>query len=276
MFELGKRNELRILRESPFGVYLDSGDGGGILLPKSQVPEGAQIGDKLRVFVYLDTEDQVIATLHHPLAEVGKFARLKVKAINDVGAFLDWGLQKDLFLPFSQQQKPVTEGLWVNVFLYIDNTGRIAATTKVDRYIASNPTELSKDLLVEMLPWRMTDLGMLCIINDRYEGMIHRQDLTQHLSLGKRLSGYVKQIRDDGMIDLMLSPAGYKRVGTVSEKLLDAMQQNNGFCSLGDKSAPEAINARFGCSKKAYKMAIGQLLKEGKIKIGEDGLYLTD
>lgn len=276
MFELGKRNELRVLRESPFGVYLDSGDGGGILLPKSQVPEGTQIGDKLRVFVYLDTEDHVIATLAHPLAEVGKFARLRVKAINDVGAFLDWGLQKDLFLPFSEQQKPVTEGTWVNVYLYIDNTSRIAATTKVDRYLESNPTDLSKEMLVEMLPWRMTDLGMLCIINDRYEGLIHRQDLTQHLSLGKRLVGYVKQIRDDGMIDLMLTPPGYKRVGSVSEKLLDDLTQNNGHCPLGDKSPPEAINARFGCSKKAYKMAIGQLLKEGKIKIGDDGLYLID
>jgi predicted RNA-binding protein (virulence factor B family) len=129
-------------------------------------------------------------------------------------------------------------------------------------------------MLVEMLPWRMTDLGMLCIINDRYEGLIHRQDLTQHLKLGQRLTGYIKHIREDDQIDLMLTPPGYKRVGSVADKLLADMESNNGFCSLGDKSPPEAINARFGCSKKAYKMAIGQLLKEGKIQIEADGLRL--
>lgn len=274
MFELGKRNQLTVLRESPYGVYLETGDGGGILLPRSEVPEGTKPGDKLRVFVYLDSQDQEIATLAHPKAEVGQFARLRVKETTPIGAFLDWGLSKDLLMPFSEQQRDVTEGLWVNVFIYIDNSNRIAASMKTDRYLESNPTDLNKEMLVEMLPWRMTDLGMLCIINDRYEGLIHRQDLTQHLKLGQRLTGYVKQVREDGQIDLMLTPPGYKRVGSVADKLLAELEANSGFCPLGDKSPPEAINARFGCSKKAYKMAIGQLLKEGKIQIEADGLRL--
>ncbi len=203
MFELGKRNRLKVIRETQHGVYLDAGDGSGILLPRSEVPEGTRIGDRLLVFIYLDTKDQKIATLAHPGASVGEFARLRVKEVNDTGAFLDWGLSKDLFLPFAQQIKPVREGLWVNVYLYIDNTGRIAATTKTDRYLEKSPSGLDTGDLVELLPWRMTDLGMLCIVDQRYEGMIHRQDLTQELKLGRKVPGYVKQIRPDGRISLM-------------------------------------------------------------------------
>jgi predicted RNA-binding protein (virulence factor B family) len=274
VFELGKRNELKVLRESPYGVYLDTGDGGGILLPKGEVPEGTKPGDKLRVFIYLDTEDQEIATLRHPKAELGQFARLKVTSVTQVGAFLDWGLQKDLFLPFGEQQKPVTEGLWVNVFIYIDNTGRLAATTKTDRYLETDTSELAKDMVVEILPWRMTDIGMLCIINDRFEGLIHRQDLTQHLSLGKRIPGYIKQVRDDGRVGLMLQAPGYKRVGSLADQIVADLEAHGGVCSLGDKSDPVAINDRFGCSKKAFKMAIGQLLKEGKLAQDDRGIRL--
>ncbi len=276
MFELGKRNLLKVLRASPYGLYLDAGDGTGILLPNNEVPQDANIGDRLRVFVYLDSEDQEIATLQHPLAQVGEFARLKVKEVNDIGAFLDWGLAKDLFLPYAEQRQPVRPGLWVNVYLYVDNSGRIAATTKTDRYLEQNPTDLNVGDLVELMPWRMTDLGMLCIVDHRYEGLIHRQDLTQHLKLGYRTPGYIKQVRADGRIGLMLQAPGYGRVDGLAYQILEDLRENRGFVALNDKSAPDAINERYGCSKKAFKMAIGQLLKKEKIDQDDKGLHLVE
>lgn len=276
MFELGKRNLLKVLRESPYGLYLDAGDGTGILLPNNEVPQSANVGDRLRVFVYLDSEDQEIATLQHPLAQVGEFARLKVKEVNDIGAFLDWGLAKDLFLPYAEQRQPVRSGLWVNVYLYVDNSGRIAATTKTDRYLEQNPSDLNVGDLVELMPWRMTDLGMLCIVDHRYEGLIHRQDLTQHLKLGYRTPGYIKQVRADGRIGLMLQAPGYGRVGGLAHQILEDLRENRGFVALNDKSSPEAINERYGCSKKAFKMAVGQLLKKDKIDQDDKGLHLVE
>lgn len=276
MFELGKRNQLKVLRQSSYGVYLDAGDGSGILLPASEAPQGVQEGDRLRVFIYLDSQDQEIATLKHPAATVGEFARLRVKEVNNTGAFLDWGLPKDLFLPFAEQLKPVTEGLWVNVFLYIDNTGRIAATTRTDRHLETNPTDLNKGDLVELLPWRMTDLGMLCIVDQRYEGLIHRQDLTQHLKLGHKIPGYIKQIRTDGRIGLMLQKPGYERVDSLAHSILESLRENQEFLPVNDKSAPELINQYFGCSKKAFKMALGQLMKKDKIEQDESGIHLVE
>ena len=276
MFELGKRNLLKVLRTSPYGLYLDAGDGTGILLPNAEVPQNTNIGDRLRVFIYLDSNDQEVATLQHPLAQVGEFARLKVKEVNDVGAFLDWGLAKDLFLPFAEQRQPLRPGLWVNVYLYIDNTGRIAATTKTDRHLEQNPTDLRVGERVELMPWRMTDLGMLCVVDHRYEGLIHKQDLTQQLKLGYRTPGYIKQIRDDGRIGLMLQAPGYERVTGLAHLILEDLRENRGFVPLNDKSAAEAINERYGCSKKAFKMAVGQLLKKEKIDQDNDGLYLVE
>lgn len=276
MFELGKRNLLKVLRESPYGLYLDAGDGTGILLPRAEVPPNTHVGDRLRVFVYLDSNDQEIATLQHPLAQVGEFARLKVKEVNDIGAFLDWGLAKDLFLPYAEQRQPVRAGLWVNVYLYIDNSGRIAATTKTDRYLEQNPTDLKVGDMVELMPWRMTDLGMLCVVDHRYEGLIHKQDLTQHLKLGFRTPGYIKQVRDDGRIGLMLQAPGYERVTGLAHMILEDLRESRGFVPINDKSAPDAINERYGCSKKAFKMAIGQLLKKDKIDQDDKGLHLIE
>lgn len=276
MFELGKRNNLKVLRDSQFGVYLDAGDGSGILLPRSEVPEGTRIGDRLRVFIYLDSQDQEIATLAHPLATVGEFARLRVKEVNNIGAFLDWGLAKDLFLPYAEQLRALQPGDWVNVYLYLDNTGRIAATARTDRHLESNPSDLNAGDLVELLPWRMTDLGMLCIVDQRYQGLIHRQDLTQHLKLGQKIPGYIKQIRPDGRIGLMLQKPGYERVDSLAYAILEALRDNDEFLPVNDKSAPEVINQYFGCSKKAFKMAVGQLLKRDKIEQDGEGLHLID
>lgn len=276
MFELGKRNLLKVLRESPYGLYLDAGDGTGILLPKAEIPANTNVGDRLRVFVYLDSDDHEIATLKHALAQVGEFARLRVKEVNDIGAFLDWGLAKDLLLPFAEQRQPATPGALVNVYLYIDNSGRIAATTKTDRYLEYSPTDLKSGDLVELIPWRMTDLGMLCIVDHRYEGMIHRQDLTQQLKLGAKTPGYVKHIRPDGRIDIMMQAPGYERVTGLAHLILEDLRDRRGFIPLNDKSTPEAINERYGCSKKAFKMAIGQLLKKEKIDQDEKGLHLLE
>lgn len=276
MFELGQRNRLEVMRESPYGVYLDAGDGSGILLPKSEVQPGTAVGDRLNVFVYLDSQDQEIATLAYAAASVGEFARLRVKEVNDLGAFLDWGLSKDLFLPFGEQGKPVQEGAWVNVYLYIDNTGRIACSTKTDRYLESNPSDLKVGDLAELMPWRMTDLGMLCIVNQRYEGLMHHQDLTSHLKLGSKIPGYIKQIRPDGRIGLMLQKPGYDKVSDLAYLILEDLRENRGFVPLNDKSPPSTINDRYGCSKKAFKMAIGSLLKRDKIDQDEQGLHLME
>lgn len=276
MFELGKWNHLRVMRDSQYGIYLDAGDGGGILLPRSEVPSGTVVDDRLRVFVYLDSDDREIATLARPAAAVGEFARLRVKEVNDLGAFLDWGLSKDLFLPYGEQIKPVTAGLWVNVYLYIDNTGRIAASTRTDRYLEKNPTDIQIGDLVEVLPWRMTDLGMICVLNQQFEGLIHHQDLTQQLKLGHKLPGYIKQVRSDGLISVMLQQPGYDRVSSLAHLILDDLREHKGFCPLNDKSSPEAINERYGCSKKAFKMALGSLLKRDKIDQDDKGIHLVE
>ncbi|SEF97749.1 CvfB family protein [Marinobacterium lutimaris] len=274
MIELGQLNRLKVIREVDFGVYLDGGDAGGILLPKKEVPENTRLGDSLQVFVYLDSDDYMVASTRKPRAMVGQFARLRVTDVNKVGAFLDWGMPKELFLPFAEQLRPLTVGEWCTVFIYIDNSERIAASAKTDRFIEKNPTDLKVGQLVELLIARRTDLGYPVIIDHRYEGLLHHQDLFREIKPGQRMSGFIKQLLPDGKIDVMLDKPGYARVDPLAQKVLDYLEANNGHCALGDKSDPDAIRETFGVSKKAYKMAIGSLMKAGRIKQDPEGIHL--
>ncbi|GAA0685120.1 S1 RNA-binding domain-containing protein [Marinobacterium maritimum] len=275
MAETGQFNKLKVIREVEFGVYLDGGDAGGILLPKSEVPEDTRLGDRLSVFVYLDSNDEPIATMRRPRAQVGQFANLKVVEVNKIGAFLDWGLPKDLFLPFNEQVKPLQAGDYVTVFLYLDNTNRIAATAKLEKHLESGE-DYKQAQLVELLVVRPTDIGYQVIIDNRAMGLLHRQDIHRPVRPGQRLSGFIKLMREDGKIDVMLEKPGYGRVDPLAQQVLKYLETRNGHCPLGDKSDPDAIRETFGVSKKAYKMALGQLLKAGRIRQDETGIHLND
>ncbi|WP_027852584.1 CvfB family protein [Marinobacterium litorale] len=274
MIQLGQLNRLQVIREVPFGVYLDGGEAGGILLPKREVPEGCQIGDRLQVFVYLDSDDFMVASSAKPRVMVGQFARLKVSDVNEVGAFLDWGMPKELFLPYAEQLRPLKPGEWCTVYVYIDNSERIAASARTERFLEKNPTDLQVGQLVELLIHRQTDLGYAVIIDHRYSGLLHRQDLFREVRLGQRISGFIKQLLPDGKIDVMLDKPGYQRVDPLARQILDYLEAQGGFCPLGDKSTPEAIRETFGVSKKAFKMALGALMKQGMIRQESDGIYL--
>lgn len=273
MVEIGQFNRLKVMREVPFGVYLDGGEAGGILLPRREVPEGTRIGDSLQVFIYLDSDDFLIASTRKPRALVGQFARLKVTDVNKVGAFLDWGMPKELFLPFAEQLRPLKPGEWVTVYLYIDNSERIAASARTERFLEKNPTDLKPGQLVELLVLRRTDLGYPVIIDHRYEGLLHHQDLFREIRPGQRLSGFIKQLLPDGKIDVMLDKPGYARVDPLVQQILDYLDTHGGHCPLGDKSDPDAIRETFGVSKKAYKMALGALMKAGQITQDETGVH---
>lgn len=274
MVETGCFNKLKVIREVDFGVYLEGGAEGGILLPKPEVPEGTRLGDRLQVFVYLDSDDMPVATLRRPRAQVGQFASLKVVDVNKVGAFLDWGLPKDLFLPFNEQVKPLTIGDYVTVYLYLDNTTRIAASAKLEKHLEPGD-DYTQGQLVELLVVRPTDIGYQVIIDNRAMGLLQHQDIHRPVRPGQRMPGFIKQVRDeDGKIDVMLEKPGYARIDPLAQQVLKYLESRDGFCPLGDKSDPEAIRDLFGVSKKAYKMALGQLMKTGRIRQDETGIHL--
>lgn len=276
MVKIGQFNRLRVMREADFGVYLDGGDLGGILLPAREVPEGCQVDDELDVFIYLDSDDFVVATTRTPMAQVGEFANLKVVEVNKIGAFLDWGLLKDLMLPYAEQRRPLEVGQRVVVRVYLDNSDRLAASTKHDKFLEKLPQGLKVGQPVNFLVCRKTDLGFAVIVDNRYWAMLHQQDLFRTVRIGQLLQGYIKQVLEDGKVDVMLDKPGYGKVDDLSQRILDDLQARGGFSPLGDKSQPEDIYQGFGVSKKAYKMAIGGLMKKGLISIEPDGIRLND
>lgn len=273
MVEIGCFNKLKVIREVDYGVYLEGGREGGIVLPKAEVPPGTRPGDRLQVFVYLDSDDLPVATLRRPKAQRGQFARLQVVDVNEVGAFLDWGLPKELLLPFNEQLKPLTVGDYVTVYLYLDNSQRIAASAKLEKHLQPGD-DYTQGQLVELLLVRPTEIGYQVIIDNRALGLLQQQDIHRPLRPGQRLAGFIKQVREDGKIDVMLDKPGYARVDPLAQQVLNYLEGRNGFCPLGDKSDPEAIRALFGVSKKAYKMALGQLLKAKRIRQDETGIHL--
>lgn len=278
MAEIGKYNTLEVIKEKDFGVYLDAGELGEILLPKRYCPEDLDVGDRIRVFIYLDTDDYLIATTEKPAAIVGEFAMLKVSAVNDVGAFMDWGLPKDVLLPFSEQrQRPVEVGKRYLVHLYLDkNTNRIVASTKIDKFLDNTQPRYKPGQEVQLVIANRTDLGQKAIVEHEHWGMLFRSDILKTIYPGQKFKGYIKEVRPDGKINLSMQKPGYTKVVDTAGEILQMMEEQDGFITVNDKSSPETIFKLFGISKKAFKMAVGALLKQGKITIEPGGLRLKD
>lgn len=273
MAELGKFNTLEIIKETGFGFYLDGGSLGEVLLPFANAPISAEVGDTLQVFIYLDSEDRVIATTQESLGEVGEFVMLKVKQVNKIGAFLDWGLDKDLLVPYSEQRIPLQVGREYLVAIYLDRIhGRITATTKLDRHLDNLPARYSEREEVDIIPVDPTDLGYKVIVNNTHWGVVYKDEMFKKLKRGEKQKGYIKKVREDGKVDIYLNKPGHGKVSDFTSILFEQLQQNDGFMSVTDKSSPETISRLFGVSKKTFKSAVGQLLKKGLINIEATGL----
>ena len=276
MTDIGKINNLKIVKEVDFGIYLDGGEHGEILLPSRYVPENCKVDEILKVFIYLDSEDRFIATTEKPYAMVGDFALLKVVAVGSVGVFLDWGLPKDLLVPFREQSPNMEEGKSYMVRIYVDKkSNRIAATTRLDRYLDNEPACFQAGEEVELLICNQTDIGYKAIINNTHWGVLYTNEVFQPLKSGQVIKGYIKKVRDDNKIDLSLHKPGYERVDDVTEIILNVLKQKGGFLPVTDKSSPETIYKLFGVSKKTYKKAIGAIYKKKLITIENDGIKLS-
>jgi predicted RNA-binding protein (virulence factor B family) len=276
MARLGGMNELVIARKVDFGVYLDADELGDVLLPIRDVPPGAEPGDTLEVFLYRDSEDRLIATTAVPMAMAGRFAYLTVKAIVSFGAFLEWGLLKDLLVPHREQAKPMVMGRSYVVYVYVDpKSSRLAASSRIDRFLDKTEPTYEAGQAVGLLIVARSDLGIKAIVEHAHWGLIHNSDLFRNVEPGQSLRGFVKKMRDDSLIDLALQAPGYGSVGPVADALLAALEEEGGFLPVTDKTAPEEIYRRFGVSKKSYKKALGALYRARRIHIEADGLRLV-
>lgn len=273
MLHIGNYNKLTIARITASGAVFKS-DEGDVLLPLRLVPQGAETGTLLDVFVYVDSEERITATTRRPRAVVGEFALLKVKEVTTVGSFLDWGLEKDLLLPFGEQVEPVRRGDQVLVRIYLHTSGRIAASAKLEKFIKPVDDSLSEGAEVDLLVYACTDLGAKVIINDTFSGLIFHTDLVVTPVRGERLLGYVKKIRDDGKVDVTLRKGGVIDAVKDREIILVALAAHDGFLPLTDKSSPEMIADLLRLSKKNFKKAVGGLFKEGAVTLAPDGIRL--
>lgn len=273
--KIGQFNDLTVLKEVPFGLYLDGKGWGEILLPNKYVPKGSQPGDKLSVFIYFDSEDKIIATTRRPYAFLESFALLRVIDVNPVGAFLDWGLEKDLLLPGPEQQRPLEKGKSCIVYLKQDNRGRIIASSRLDYYLDKIPPQYKTGEEVNLLVAETSPLGRKVIINDKHWGLVHNADIFQPLHYGKKMTGYIKTLRNDGKIDVVLRKAGQDNIHRLAAQIIERLEKNGGFLALHDKSPPLEIQRLFGESKKNFKSAIGQLYKQKAIIIEAEGIRLA-
>ncbi len=275
---IGKRNTLAIVRASAPGLYLDGGELGEILLPGRYIPADLKPKDKLDVFVYRDSEDRLVATTETPLAMVGEFTCLKVISVNqNVGAFLDWGLAKDLLLPFREQELPVRAGDRVVVYVCMDvKTNRILATTRLKRHLNRDTPTYRSGQPVNLLVTGRTALGYNAIVENAHMGLLYHDNLAAPLVTGQKLKGFVRTIRPGGKLDLSLDASGYKRVAPLTDQIVQALERNGGHLAFDDESSPEAIRQKFGVSKKAFKQALGNLYKGRRIRFQNPGIQLLD
>jgi uncharacterized protein len=273
---LGRYNHLRVAKFVDFGLYLDT-DQGEILLPRKYVPPGTEVDDVLEVFIYTDSEDRPIATTLKPLATEGQFASLLVKSVAGVGAFLDWGLEKDLFVPFKEQLRRMEEGRRYVVRVCVDHqSGRLIGTSKIADFLYAGAPDLEEGQPVELLVFDQTPLGFSCIVDGLYRGMLFRNEVFRDLQVGDALPGFVKQLRPDHRIDLTLQKSGMVAMRREEEKILAKLRANRGFVPFGDKSEPEAIYREFQMSKKTFKAALGQLYKHRRVRLAPEGTYLLE
>lgn len=277
MVEIGKYNTLKIVKDLDFGVYLDGGDDLEILLPARYVPRNVKPGDEVEVFIYHDNEGRIIATTAKPLAIVGEFQWMECKSVNDMGAFLEWGLMKDLLVPFREQKMPMREGKWYLVYVHLDHvTKRIVASARVDKFLDNIPPVYEFNQEVDLLVADETEIGYKVIINNLHWGLVYHNEIYRRLERGEHLKGYIKEVREDEKIDVSLTRLGYEKVEGIAGIILDALKVQKGFLPVHDKSPAEEIYSLFGCSKKSFKQAIGALYKKKLISIEPAGIRLIE
>jgi len=276
MAEIGRINKLTIKRKLDYGALLDGGESGDILLPKKYVPENCQPGDEVEVFVYADREEHLRATIKKPYATVGQFAKLRVLANSSSGAYLDWGLQKDLLVPKREQHARMEEGKSYVVFVFLNKkTSRITASSKLDRFLGLQSPKYEEGEEVDLFVVEKTNLGYKVVVNNSHWGMVYKNEIFRKLHIGQQLKGYIKLIREDLKIDISLQQPGYQGVDNIARNILKTIKEQGGSIAVTDKSPPEDIYALLGISKKSFKKAIGALYKKRLITIGASGIRLT-
>lgn len=272
--KLGKFNTLKILRDTRVGLFLGD-ENQDVLLPNKYVPKKFEIGEELDVFVYLDHEERITATTLKPYIQLGEFAYLKVNYTNQFGAFLDWGLEKDLFVPFKEQARTMETGKRYLVYMYLDEkSNRLVASSKLNQFLEQENINLEIGQQVDLIVSHITELGINVIINSTYKGLLYKDEVFENLSPGKKLKGFIKAIRPDKKIDVALTKQGFEAVEEHAQKILDELRASKGFLRLNDNSHPEEIKTVLKMSKKSFKKAIGSLYKQKLISIKEDGIYL--
>jgi predicted RNA-binding protein (virulence factor B family) len=276
MLQIGQYHELKILRTTPPGLFLGDDEGNEVLLPNKYMPAQYEIGDVLEVFVYLDFEERIVATNIEPYIVLNHFAKLRVKDVTQVGAFLDWGLEKDLFVPFKEQLSKMKPGGEYLVYMYEDETtGRLVASQRVKKFLDNSTLEIKEGEEVDLIIANETDLGVNVIVNEKYLGLIYHDEIFTNLSQGDTCIGYVKKIREDNKLDISLQAQGYKHVEPNANMILEKLKSNNGKLMLSDKSQPEEVYKHLGMSKKTFKKAIGLLYKQKLIVLSEDSISLS-
>jgi predicted RNA-binding protein (virulence factor B family) len=276
MAKIGRINTLTVKRKRDYGVHLDGGASGDILLMKRHVPEKCQPGDELEVFVYADGPARLRATTQKPYATVGRFAKLRVAANTSSGAFLDWGLQKDLLVPKREQHGRMEKGKSYVVFVFLDEkTNRITASAKLDKFLDQQPPEYSENEEVDLIIYAKTDLGYKVVVNNSHGGMVYKNEVFQELTIGQQLKGYIKKIRGDGKIDISLQQPGFQKIDAVSRAILKTIKDHGGRIAVTDKSPPEDIYSLFRVSKKTFKKAIGVLYKKRLVTFEANGIKGT-
>lgn len=275
MAEIGKNNLLTVARREEYGLYLKDENGNEILLPNRYVTDDMAIGDEIEVFVYTDSEDRPVATTERPFAQVGDFALLRVKSVNSVGAFLDWGLMKDLLVPFREQKVRMAAGRSYIVYVYLDDESqRVVASAKLDKFLDNKIPQYKFRQKVDILVVQRTDLGYKVIVDNLFWGMIYHNEIYQDVNIGDRYVAFIKNVRSDGKIDIKLGDREVKRVKSLADTIIEYIAENGGSINITDKSSPDLIREVFSCSKKDYKKTLGFLYKAKKILIAPDAIKL--
>ncbi|SMO72867.1 hypothetical protein SAMN06265379_10618 [Saccharicrinis carchari] len=278
MAEIGKYNVLKVVKDLDFGLYLDGGEElGEILIPRRYVPVNCTVGNELEVFIYLDSEDRLIATTEMPEATVGEFAFLEAVSVSKVGAFLNWGLPKDLLVPFREQKMDIEKGKKYVVYIYLDDESRrIAGSTKIEKFLDNLPPNYHVGQQVDLMVFNQSELGYKAIVNGMHTGIIYDNEVFRNLKKGEKIKGYIKKVREDDKIDLVLEKPGYGKVDGIAQALLERLKKANGFIDITDKSPADEIARRLGISKKNFKKAVGALYKQKIITIEAGGIRLLE
>mgnify|MGYP001101757033 FL=1 len=277
MIEIGKKNKLAILRDTSVGLFLGDEEGNDVLLPNKYVPEGYEIGDIIEVFCYLDYDERPIATTLEPYIMLGEFRLLQVAEVNEFGAFMQWGLEKHLLVPFREQREKMKEGQWYVVHCYLDvRSGRLVASNKLDKFLSNDHLDFREWDEVDLVVTRQTDLGWEVIVNEKHKGLVYFNEVFKTINIGDVLPGCVKTIRKDNKIDISLQPLGSRVLEPAANKIYSVLKEQGGYLGLHDKSSPDEIRDMMQMSKKTFKKGLGTLYKARKIKLEEDGIRLLD